>query len=69
MSGKAKKMLDFIIMTRAKGDQTIAMTTKTKLVLKGFNPDAYTPQSADDPATIDKIRTVGRELGIDLSNF
>ncbi|MBN1382055.1 MAG: hypothetical protein JXA41_10295 [Deltaproteobacteria bacterium] len=64
MAGQIKRMLDEIIRQRAKGDHTLTQTTKTKLILKGFNPDKYTALSEDSPEVIKKIRAVAAEMGI-----
>jgi hypothetical protein len=66
MAGQIKKMLDAIILERSKGSPVVAVTTKTKIVLKGIDPDAYTVTSADDPRTIEKVRGIARELGVTL---
>jgi len=39
MAGQIKKMLDQIISKRSNGNALVISTTKTKLVLKGLNPD------------------------------
>ncbi len=66
MPGQIRKMLDVIIAKRSKGNSTIALTTKTKLIFKGFDPDDFNPSSPDDPAAMAKIRTIAAELGVDL---
>ncbi|HEY3277469.1 MAG TPA: hypothetical protein VGJ94_12685 [Syntrophorhabdaceae bacterium] len=66
MAGKIKLMLDSIISQRSKGSSVVAMTTKTKIVLKGIDPDRYNSASPDDPAIIDKIREIARELSVSL---
>jgi hypothetical protein len=66
MAGQIKQMIDAIIQARSKGNSTIATTTKTKIVLKGVNPDAYNAGSMDDPKVIAKVRDIAQELGIVL---
>jgi hypothetical protein len=66
MAGQVKVLIDKIITIRAKGNATIALTTKTKLVLKGINPDQWTAISADDPAMITKVRQIAAELGVNV---
>lgn len=66
MAGKIKEMVDLIIEKRSNGNAAIAKVTKTKLVLKGINPDNYTASSTDDPQVMQKIRQVAEELGITL---
>jgi hypothetical protein len=62
MAGQIKHMIDEIITKRSKGNPTIASTTKTKLILKGINPDKYTALSEDDPLVIKKLRELAKEL-------
>ena len=64
MAGQIKRMIDSIVEQRAQGNPTIASSTRTKLILKGINPQAYTPTSADDPAVIARLRTLAGELGV-----
>lgn len=66
MAGQIKNMLDSIIKLRSKGNETIALTTKTKLIFKGFDPDRFDSKSPDDPAAIAKIRAIATELGVSL---
>jgi hypothetical protein len=66
MAGQVKTMLDRIVLERARGDDVLAMLTKAKLILKGFDPDRFNVNSPDDPATIAKVRQVARELGVVL---
>ena len=66
MAGQIKKMLDKIIEARSHGDRTIALTTKTKLVLKGINPEDYGSDSADDPEVISRVKQVAKELGVTI---
>jgi hypothetical protein len=64
MPGQAKRMLETIIEQRAKGEEALVFTTKTKLIIKGVNPDNYTDATDDSPELIEKIRQIGREMGI-----
>jgi hypothetical protein len=66
MPGKIKGMIDKIIAERAKGNITLINTTRTKLVLKGIDPDKFNAQSADDPAIMSKLQTLAQEMGITL---
>lgn len=67
MAGKIKEMIDCITTERAKGNSTIAITTRTKIMLKGVNPDLYTSDSPDDPLVIEKVRKIGQDFGVHLS--
>jgi len=64
MAGQIKHMLDAIIQQRAKGSPTVALTTKTKLVLKGINPDRFSDTADDDPAIMAKVRAIAADLGV-----
>ena len=66
MAGQIKKMIDSILEQRSKGNQTLLLATKTKLILKGLNPDQFTASSGDDPAVLEKTRAIAAELGITL---
>ncbi len=66
MAGKIKQLIDQIVEQRSAGDETIARTTRTKLVLKGINPSDYTASSADDPSVVQQLRDIANQLGIEL---
>ncbi len=59
-------MIDSILDQRAKGNPTLRTTTKTKLILKGVDPDRYTAASPDDDAVIAKLRSIAADLGVRL---
>ncbi len=59
-------MLDQIIAQRSQGNPTLQSTTKTKLILKGLNPEKFTANSADDPAVLQKVAAVAAEMGVSL---
>ena len=62
MAGKIKQMIDMIIAQRAKDNPMLVGVVKTKLMLKGIDPNKFTLQSDDDPAIIAKLEAVAREL-------
>jgi hypothetical protein len=66
MAGQIKSMLQTIIEKRSRGNSTVALTTKTKFVLRGVNPDRFDAQSPDDPAVIAKVRAIAVEMGVSL---
>jgi hypothetical protein len=66
MAGTIKKLIDTLIEKKTKGNPTLLLTTKTKLVLKGLNPDIYTASTPDDPAVIAKLKAIAMEMGIAL---
>lgn len=66
MAGQIKKIIDKIITERAKGNPAIISTTKTKLLIKGIDPNKYNASSPDDPAILDKAKIFANELGIQI---
>jgi hypothetical protein len=66
MAGQIKHMLDAIIAQRSKGNAILVMTTKTKLILKGVDPDRYGSKSLDDPAVVARIKQIAAELGVSV---
>ena len=62
MAGKIKQMIDTIIAQRAKDNAMLIGVIKTKLMLKGIDPNKFTASSADDPAIIAKLEAVIKEL-------
>jgi hypothetical protein len=66
MAGQIKRMLDTIIAERARGNPILIQTTKTKLTLKGLDPDKFNSASPDDPAMVEKVKTIAAELGIHI---
>jgi hypothetical protein len=70
MTGTVKKVIDQIIAVRSKGAPTLVQTTKTKLILKGLNPERFTLLTPDDPALVAKAYAAAREMGIEINvNF
>lgn len=67
MAGKVKKMLDEIVAAKSGGNPTLITTTKTKLILKGLNPDKYDARSEDDPVIIKKVIMTAQEMGVKIS--
>lgn len=66
MTGKIKLLIDTLIERRSQGNESIASTTRTKLLLKGINSKKYSEQSEDDPAVIKTIMQIAQEMGITL---
>lgn len=62
MAGKIRQMIDTIINQRAKDNPMLERVIKTKLILKGINPNRYTLQSDDDPAVIGKLEKMMQDL-------
>ena len=66
MAGQIKAMIDKIVAERSKGNPILASTTTTKLILKGFDPDAYSSTSPDEPAAIARLRQIAVDLNVTL---
>jgi len=66
MPGQIKQMLDSVLQQRSNGNSVVLNTTKTKLILKGLNPDKFTLASPDDSAVISKVRAIAAELGVHI---
>lgn len=64
MAGRIKRMIDKIVSAKSKGNSTIAIATKTKLILKGINIDSYNDNSDDDPVVIEKLKQVAVDFGL-----
>lgn len=66
MAGEIKKMLDKLVSAKSGGNPTLVAVTKTKLILKGLNPDKFSATAADDPVVIRKVKAVAQEMGVSL---
>jgi hypothetical protein len=58
MAGKIKRMIEGIVAERSKGNEMLAKAIKTKLILKGINPEHYTDQSDDDSMILNKLENM-----------
>ena len=61
MAGQTKHLLNLIIEKRSKGNETIALTTRTELIFRGFEPDRFDSKSPDDPAAIQKVKAIAAD--------
>ena len=66
MTGNIHRMIVTLVEQRSQGNSTIASSTKTRLILKGINPERYTPDSPDDPVVMAKIQEMAAGFGIKL---
>lgn len=66
MAGKIKTIIDIIVEKRSNGNSTIANLTKSKMVMKGINPEKYGADSADDPQVIEKLLVLAKELNVTI---
>ncbi len=62
MAGKIRRMIDSVIQQRAMGNPMLEKIIKTKMILKGVNPNKYTLDSDDDPVILGKLESMIREL-------
>ncbi len=67
MAGKIKLLIDNLVEQRAQGNPSLESTTRTKLLLKGIDGTKYTASSDDDPAVIEKIRQIAKDMGVHLT--
>ncbi len=66
MVGQIKRMIDTIIEKRSNGNEVLKNTTRTKLIIKGYNPDRWTLQSEDDPKKVTELRQIARDMGVEI---
>jgi hypothetical protein len=66
--GKTRQMIDRIIASRSGGNPIVAKNIKTKLILKGIDPDAYFDDTLDNPKTVDKLRQMAAAMGVPLDD-
>ena len=64
--GKTKLIIDSIITQRSGGDPMIAKMIKTKFMLKGINPDAYSLDTPDDPNLVQRLMDLAGKLGVKI---
>lgn len=64
--GRTKLIIDSIITQRSGGDPMIAKVIKTKFMLKGINPDAYSLDTPDDPNLVQRLMDLARKLGVKI---
>ena len=64
--GRTKLLIDSIITQRSGGDPMLAKMLKTKFMLKGINPDAYSLDTPDDPSIVRRLMDLAGKLGIKI---
>jgi hypothetical protein len=64
--GKTRQIIDRILAVRSGGNPVIAGNIKTKLMLKGVNPDSYFDDTVDNPITVERLRSLAAQMGVDL---
>lgn len=68
-AGKIKLIIDSIITQRSGGDPSIARALKTKLVLKGIDPDHYSYDKRDDPGMLAKVINLAYVYGVSIGEM
>jgi hypothetical protein len=66
VAGKIRQIIDKIIEERAKGSEIIRNSTRTKLILKGFNPDKFNGTTEDKPEMIARLQKIAVEMGVKI---
>lgn len=66
MAGEIYKIINLIVEQKSNGNELIASSIYTKLILKGINVDKYDATSSDDPLVIEKLRTAAQEFGVKI---
>lgn len=66
MAGQAHQLIEKLVTTRAQGNASVALSTRTKLLMQGIDSAKWTPTSPDDPAMIAKIRSVATAMGLSI---
>jgi hypothetical protein len=64
--GKTRQIIDRIISERSGGNPLIAKNIKTKLMLKGIDPDSYFDDTPDDDKMLSELRILASKMGVDL---
>jgi hypothetical protein len=64
MAGQIKALAERIIQERSKGNPIIALSTETKMILKGVNPKKWHAFSPDDPSALAALSQMAAEFGI-----
>ena len=64
--GRTKLIIDSIITQRSGGDPTVAKLIRTKFMLKGINPDAFSLDTPDDPNLVKRLKDLAAKLGVKI---
>jgi hypothetical protein len=64
--GKTKLILDSIITQRSGGDPNVAKIIRTKFMLKGINPDAFSLDTPDDPNLVKRLKDLAAKMGVKI---
>lgn len=64
MAGQIYNIIQSVITQKSKGNQIIARSIKTKMILKGIAVDKYTSASPDDSTVVQKVKDIAKEFGL-----
>lgn len=64
MAGRIKALAEQIVAQKSRGNPALAKLAKSKLVLKGIDPDRYDASSPDDPVVMAKLEALAQEMGL-----
>jgi len=64
VSGQVHAAIQKIIASRSNGNLALAQATSTKLLMKGIDPSKWSAASADDPATLAKVKQAAADFGV-----
>jgi hypothetical protein len=62
--GRTKQILDRILQHRHPEAPHRVKALRTKLFLRGIDPDAYTDQTPDDPGILHQVEEIAKRLGL-----
>lgn len=66
MKGKAKEIIDKIILSEGGNDDFQRLMAKSKLVMKGILVDKYTSESDDSQEDITRLTEIAKEFNVKL---
>jgi hypothetical protein len=67
MAGKINRQVHLIITEVSKNNPIIMNATRSKLILKGIDPNIYSLDSPDDPEILEKLKNIAAEFGVKLA--
>ena len=66
MAGQVYAAIEKIIAQKARGNEIIASSIRTKMILKGINVTKYTSMTPDDPKILEALRGIAKEFGVQI---
>ena len=66
MAGKIHDMINRLLQIRTEGRPNQLATEKIKLIMKGIDPDKYTPDSPDDASVMARLLSIAKAMEINL---